>query len=718
MARKKSKKKKTPPHKPVGPSPPASSGPGLDLKRILPVVRSPWLWLGIMIMVGFGFRYSNAIFKPLIYPDSLQYMSLAEEIKTGEIFSRDYELDEGFLRSRRLPPFYSTLLALFSFLPVEMEVLGSYISIIMSLASFLPLFILGRKLVSDWAGVCAAAVFSFQWFVLRYASPLLTEATFTFTYILIAALGIYVFMKPRVWLLVLLGVLCSISYMTRDVGITSVFWIAIFGGIYWRWIEKTNTRNLAKRLGILFGVFLIASFPYLLHIRMHSDKWGLTPQMGGEQLSGQIIQFGGSRLDRDKPPGEGIKEESGQDYFEGGKSGLAVIPKKLVFLFKDYFYQFLIRMGWLLSACFFINYVFVIYLLAKSRDGEGIFREAYIFLWIIQLAGLYALVTPYMVDERYMYPIIPLGILAASAGMIRVTGGLAGFMRSRSDVWPKWAPGAVRLIPVLLVPVVFITLYPDYKILHMKLSKKGMYYKYAAGHKEVARDVMEKGLISPGKMILSRKPFMAYYLKGNFEFLPKTYPELLRYIEDKKGDYIVADSFVLKALRPLLTPIAFGFQPDPDPEITYITEKKFLIKSNRITFSPPPSTRIIYSRYLPEYRRVITIYEIQPEITAPETLTGTPEQHLTVARQYISNGYYYNGLKESEKALELDPNTEKAYLYITYIYRDYFKISLQPYFLQLLESTSYTWININPESKEARDMLAFVKRARNKLKQQ
>jgi hypothetical protein len=508
MAKKKSKKKKA---LAAPPPPPAPSVSGGEANKLLRVLRSPWLWLFIIILVGLWFRVSNAIITPLTFPDSLQYMSLADDIRSGAIFSRDYNLDEGFSRSRRFPPFYPFLLACFSFLPMETEVLGSWISMFFSLASFVPLFWLGRHLESDAAGLAAAAVFSFQWFGLRYATPLLTEATFTLLYLLIITLSIYTFSRPRIWVLVLLGMLCSFIYLTRDVGIASVFWVMVAGWFYWRFLARAPGRALISRLGIILGIFLLVSFPYWLHIRVHIGEWGLTPQT---DLTGQILRLGGSRIDRDKPLNEDIEEGEFRDEdFKERESGLFVLPKKLLVLFKDYFYQFLEKMGWLLSILFFTGYFLALVFLFESKSREGIFREVYVLIWTLQLVGLYAIVTPYMVDERYIYPIMPLGMLAAGVGMVRIGKVLSEFLAELRPAWSRLGPVISLLVLVFLVLAAFVALYPDYRVLHERTSRFGV-YKYSAGHKEVAREVISRGLIPQGKVILDRKPFMAYYLKG------------------------------------------------------------------------------------------------------------------------------------------------------------------------------------------------------------
>src|SRR4030067_633766 len=105
MAKKKGKAKSTPAAAQVVPA---------ERRFRLPAfLKSPWLALSLLVLIGFGFRFAAPLFAPLLSPDSLQSLSLAKEIQSGKFFSADYDLDQGFLSSRRLPPLYPFLLALF-----------------------------------------------------------------------------------------------------------------------------------------------------------------------------------------------------------------------------------------------------------------------------------------------------------------------------------------------------------------------------------------------------------------------------------------------------------------------------------------------------------------------------------------------------------------------------------------------------------------------------
>lgn len=674
-------------------------------------ILSPSFLLSVIMLIALGFRLSNAIFTPLIYPDSLQYMDLSDDIRTGAIFSRDYDLDGGFIKSRHLPPFYSILLACFSWLPFEKEFTGGLISIVIGMATFVPLFLLGRRLVSPAAGLAAAAMFSFQWFGLRYATPLLTEPTFTFLYVCIIALSFQVFTAPTNGLLVLLGLLCGFSYLTRDVGITSVLWVLAGGIYYWRFISRASWRKIMARSGIILGVFVLVGLPYWVHIKVHTGEWGLTPQMGGSQLKEQLLHFGGTRIDRDKVIEDGLEgSDSSEGSFLGGESGLLVIPIKVVVLFKDYFLELFRQIGWLLTVLFFTGYILAGAHIIRSREREAVFREAFVLIWILQLVGIYALVTPYMVDERYMYPIVPLVLLIAGAGLVRSADrGVKILSRFKKIYLIRDAALSAAMV-ILLVVIVFVQQYPQYKTYHKLYSRTGMAYKYSAGHKEVAMDIRSRGLVPPGKVILGRKPFMAYYLKGEYKLMPKTYHELLKVIAGHQADYIIADSFVLNALRRLLEPMAFGFQPDPDAEIKYVSQNRYYVKEGTVKFFPVPGTRIIYSRYFPQYSRVITVCEIQPEQRHEEEGNLTVNEHLSAAREYMKEGYFKDALDESLKVLSLDESSSEAYFNIIYIFTHYYTIAPRRYLIEPVEKAATAWLKYNPESEAAREAQVFARK--------
>ena len=426
-------KPKKKPGSAASPAPPES---GLKLKIFQPL-KSPWAILFLLMLLGLGFRLATTRFTPLLYPDSLEYLSLAKEIQSGAFFHADYNLDQGFLRSRRLPPLYSTLLAGFPGLTDSGEYLGGLLSILFSLATFIPAFWLGRRLHSSAAGLVAAGLMSFQWFILRYASPVLTEATFTFFFTLALALGFQAMDRKTPRAFALAGLISSLAYLTRDVGITLVFLIGFFAALRLRLYDHLPWRRLLPLLGVLLAAFALVCFPYWLLIRAHTGRWGLTVQVGNEAITDHILKFGGNRYDRDRLPGlEEGTERFGDTIPMVSPSGpgmpalhksLPALAFKVLSLSGDYAIQYFKNSGLFLSLFLLValggaGVRMLRGIWGHHSDGvpfPAALEELYLWVWILHLVALYALLTPYMVDERYMYPIMIPGMVA-----VGIVGGV------------------------------------------------------------------------------------------------------------------------------------------------------------------------------------------------------------------------------------------------------------------------------------------------------
>ena len=139
-----------------------------------------WLPLLLILVAGLAFRLSATMWEPQVFPDSMQYMHLAKEIRDGTFFSDNFNLDEGFIKSRHLPPFYSLLISPFAGTQADLEKVGISISLLLSLLTLALVYWGLKTAFSRRAAIAGASVLAFHAFTLRYASPILTEATFTF----------------------------------------------------------------------------------------------------------------------------------------------------------------------------------------------------------------------------------------------------------------------------------------------------------------------------------------------------------------------------------------------------------------------------------------------------------------------------------------------------------------------------------------------------------
>jgi MFS family permease len=840
----------------------------------------PWAALVLLMLVGLYFRLAVTLWQPLIYPDSMQYMHLAQEIRSGEFFSADYDLDEGFIKSRHLPPFYSLLISPFAATQADLEKVGIIISLSLSVLVFVPLFLASKRIFGTGAALVGAGLLTFHNFATWYAYPILSESTFTFLSTCALASGIWLMTaKSKKSALIAgatAGFVSACMYMTRDVGIAAAPIIAFMAFIKFKFADRQDGKRSLVAPAVLVIVFLTASSPYFIHIRVRTGSWGLTAQMDNTNISQQVYSMGGTRWDRDKMAGESIKDLSTADaiYIVGAgapansgrvlgiSSSLSRLAVKLFRNLRLYGEQLVQRNLAIPTALILVAFLYVLgdYLITRRLDQ--LIVRSLPFIWGLHLWAIYSLVTPYMVDDRYMYPIsLPYALLAgagiyAAARLLTqkkifepadhdplapwiapaftgitimffamvfynsqgsfyamVSVGLMAGIGSAilamviQTISQKQGPALIASIAFPLIVLAFYTIIPamshrfttahiqkyfedhqallttckfpgmillfavssvftaerilsKYKdgpisfstaltliaapilvgaiaafaipanssfsgvalaligfglaflasyLISRQTSRKvlvtaiclvfvlsayaGQYFdqrdlrfrkgtlsnKYSAGHKQLALELKQKGLVPPGSIICSRKPFMAYYLDGDWyidkdkqEPIPKTVEELEELIATEKIDYIVTDSFTFRTLRKRLTPIALGLQP---------------VKG----------AAIIHSKYFRDYGRVITVYKVGAKDQFPRTLD--PVQLANSARRHYYNGNYPFALRDATIATKIDPNNVDAalikfeilltYYDLTHHYElpnSYFAPMLMPAMLETIKS--------------------------------
>jgi hypothetical protein len=811
-------------------------GPDAVFKRI-----PSWWPLPIFMFIGLLFRLSTTLWEPLIYPDSMQYMHLAKEIRTGAFFKSDYDLDQGFIKSRHLPPLEPFLLAPFAADQADLEKVGTVISLTLSTLTFIPVYIAMVIIYSRRAAIVACAIMCPHAFVLWYASPVLTEPPFTLLYVSLIAASAWAFSRPSLYSFILCGVLSSLLYQTRDVGITATPLIGLGAFIKLWLVDRVSLKRVTSLVAVLLVSFLVVTAPYFAHIRIRTGHFGLTVQMDNTSITRQVQLFGGGRFYRDMVKAKDrmalIGEEEAQGLAGMVKLAPLILKKTVVNMFYGYdgFHYssygldggrklgpFILAMIFIACAAIFREYL-------RGGDRPKLFMGVWVIIWILQIWILYAMITPYMVDVRYMYPLMLPGIMVASHGITAaservkalfaheneessypsgitpaliapivfatayivilpalilpesfkkfiglypnnenwfyvfpLTGAVLVFMlaaakgaglairtklRNVSGMalavaslalfalgivlfllprpvmnFARYLPGALlagaglvllaslsgrsqeylkrlpAFMSVVLAATACFVQIPDYMDIHNRRSEKLLPSKYAAGHKMAATEIKAMGLIPRGKVICSRKPFMAYYLDGHWyvnkdknEPIPKSVPEVEELIASGAIDYLVADSFTFRSLRPYLTGLAYGL---------------YTLRG----------ARVIYSRYFHEYKRTITVYDCRHPQT-PLKFRASADAHLRKATEYYQNDLPYFAYREIVNALEMDPRSQEAWRLKMQILQGYYMdaarsknptLILAPGLLARLIETTKEYLKLSPADRGARMFLERI----------
>jgi 4-amino-4-deoxy-L-arabinose transferase-like glycosyltransferase len=657
--------------------------PDFTPKRTLPPRwKNPWAGVALLILVGLGFRLSTAVFSPLLYPDSVQYLSLAQDIQSGEFFSSHYQLDQKFVGAGRVPPLYPLLLALFPRLDRSGEYIGAWVSLVFSLATFLPAFWLGRRLDSTATGLLAVGLMTFHSFILSYATPVLTETTFTFFYVLALALGLRAMDRQSASSFALAGIAAGLAYLAREIGITLLMIAAGFALVRLIFCDHLPLRRSGALLAALFAAFVLAAFPYWLHIGVHSGQWGLTARLGDQALTQQILLSGGSRYEFDLLPEMEQPPESLLPGSAGNPTSLArALPRlawKVISVSRDYAREFYRSFGKVPSLFLLIGLASSLARLLRRPRSVASLDELYFWIGAFQLLVVYGLLTPTMMDERYIYPLLVPGAVAFALGVVRPARRLTG----------RWPRTSFRIVPtssLLFLGLAFFTLLPSLRALYFQTSPAFRHRSFAYGYKEAAQELKRRGLIPPGRIFLARKPFLSYYLQSGFEVLPKTMEEVTAAVATGKADYLAVDSFTLSMSRPLLISLAFPDEIHP----------------------PWP---VIYSQAFPQYRRIITLYDLKSSGPEPDcsSLHQTLEQHLAAGKDYFNRGQIYNGLREAKIVLEKEPNNVPASALALEGYQRYYSITQDGWIIAKHLAAIQQYLQVNPEDEKARAQLRQI----------
>jgi len=651
----------------------------------------PILLFLAILAIGFFLRVSTTRWDPLItFPDSTLYFSLAKEIQTSTYFQSDYDLDAGFLTSRRLPPFYPMLIAAFSFLPFEIERIGIWVSLSMSMLTFIPLYLVGRHLYSQTSGLIAIALFSFHPFALQWASPALTESTFTFLLFSTIAAGLWAINTKRPFLFILTGICAALSYLTREIGIVAICLVFIWS-TFVLLRENSTYRRSIMLVALMLCTFMLTVMPHLMAIKLRTGEWGLTYQANNAKIVTAIFHEGGDQYDRFKLPGAETNVTTIQSQSPLEK--LSFISSKLATNGWSYFKAFLEGVGYSSLGWLSLALIFVVYQI-HIGSWRDYWKELYLLSWIISIIILYALVSAYMVDHRYMFPILLPALILCGQGICQSWDWAKKIFdgKIKSKTLSKTIASPI-IVPLMMVGIIFSQEWPTIQKINLLSAKPSLIF--SAGQLEVAKYLQDRQLAFPGVKVISYKPYMAYYLKGKAISLPKTYEELRQKIDNHEGDLLLADSTELAIARPLLFDLAFGgiVLPQPGP--------------------------VIYSRLFPKFKRVITIYDLRQHKKLPKTLpeqTESTEERLKKAENFYQNGYLYNAAKECSIILDQDRNNHDAIKMIAQIYVDYCLKTDSPELLPIAIKICKKYLDTVPDDQQMKQLYADLCELRDKNK--
>jgi hypothetical protein len=659
----------------------------------------PWALLCLIMAVGLHFRLSTTRWQ-ITSSDTVQYLALARDIRDLDYFNADYSHGQGIAHSRELIPGYPFLIALFSFLPADLEVIGSCISITLSVLSFIPIFFIGRCLHSYAAGLFGAAIFAFQPFGLCYASYALTESTFSFFYIGTVALGLLTLETKRMLFCVLTGMFSALAYLTREVGIITlpalIFWMLL----YFTTIRKLAWPRIVAMVATMTTIFVVVSAPFLINVKIQTGHFGLSfrrstgslirlvnpiPEL--KKLADNVFKSGKEKDDENITPSLGDRHKTITENNKKEESKF----KKVVAVTAAYKNRFKGELTNTTTILIIMSWLGAVVEARRRRSWKIIIHEIYLLTCIIQLLFAYGLLTPRMVDVRYTYPLLMPSFVFCGTGFARWTRWLCEILTSRlrSSPYKLFAGRLLTTITAMtLIGIIYDQNISGIRLYKLAASPKNTRWRKSSGHKEAAKYLIKNGYYQDEEIegILCRKLYMAYYLNRPAVIVPETLKEIMEW---RGSNYLlVADSTLLHRYRYKIAELAIGL-PRPFP-------------------GPIPG-RIIYSRLFPEYSRVITVYDLRyPEHKRPPPAANI-EERLNRAYNLYESGFLWDATLECLEVVLKDPEHVEAYRMLAHIFWTYYQVTELPVVTFTAVKLYKKYLSLNPDDARSRERFERIR---------
>lgn len=483
----------------------------------------------IVGMIGTVILYSYISPWIPINSDSITYLRLAGEIQKGS-----WHID-AWIRgvTYSTTPLYPALIALMEWVIPGFDTAGTLVAILAASVIVIPLFLLARRFYGEKVAWAAIPLTILNPWYLRYGSLILTESLFSLFFLAAIFLTLWALTRnfPLPWFLA--GVMGGAAWMTRDAGIIlpflSILWFAIR-----MWKDKWPVTNIIKNGVPLIAGILLIYIP--LKIVMTIDHKGIPDLPKGgiafqilmpdlRDLMSREIYFGGLTKDgteyafieaQKKSPHlidvlrhwDWVIQRFGHNLDEVGESIGKVLGVVLLVLVSAGVFR---RNG-------------------RDREDKVEFPNVLLFLGSYVLSCLLFYVfaggfTGAIGPERYLAPLIPIGVIWVSAGIFECAQrfGIKYFK---------------KVVISMCIGIILIVYLPDMKQVE-QLYRGEM--EDARFSRELGKRLRELSQ-SYGRddiVIMARKPFLPYYAGASWFMLPYgEYQEIIRFARSRNVGFL------------------------------------------------------------------------------------------------------------------------------------------------------------------------------------
>lgn len=418
------------------------------------------------------------------------------------------------------------------------ELAGQITSALFGAATIPIIYALLRRFVRPpWDRAAArigAAMAAFSPFLARFGAQVLTEATYTFFFLLALLAGVALLRRRAAAWAALFGLAVGVACLNRP---EAMGLLVVIGG----WYAAPSLRQPRALLRaaatglVVLLFFLLGLFPQMAVTHAKSGEWTLSAKGGTIFKKSHLTDALAS--EKWRYPAPDAKTEGGDSFTFLGflREHPGTLARHYVTELGDFVAHLPAATGGVLGF-------FLIVGLAARREIPRARDE-----WIagsLVLAYLLML-SLFHFSLRFWAPLVPIGILWASLGFLEV---LARARKEPPERWAARLPGAARRQPMKWIATAVLGLLLAEAVFTNLLENRFTWY----WSPEKRAGAWMRANLPPGSKVMTRSSMIENYYAGAhtsyFPFAP--YDEVMDYIRRTDVRYVLFDEEKTARLRP------------------------------------------------------------------------------------------------------------------------------------------------------------------------
>ena len=358
---------------------------GVKTNNILKLIKNPFFALFAIGFVGLVIRLYYFPFNLPVIDDSIDYFSYAVVVSQQGHLPIDWGLT-----NNGWSVFLSIFFSIFdSEKFLELTYLQRFLSIIISVLTIIPIYLLCTRFIDKQFAVIGAALFVFEPRIIINSLLGVTEPA----YILLGTISLFLFLSKRPTIILISFFTIALCSIIRYEGflLFLIFFIIFV-------IRFRNDRKIIKKIVLAIGIFFITIAPMAFAYYEATGEDGIiTPIPGGMNYVTKIM------MQEEPDPAE-------PDYSDDEN-------KFLVFIIEGSF-NLIKYMGWILIPAFLFFVPIGFFIIIKNKD----FKTITIFLFGITLLipAFYAYGRG-IEETRYLYMIFPILCIMSSLAIKKIS---------------------------------------------------------------------------------------------------------------------------------------------------------------------------------------------------------------------------------------------------------------------------------------------------------